>query len=177
MEMSSTPRSHHGSPDVCAIAGVCEIGDRGASPDRDLLRGMICEIRHRGLDGLGISVAGRCGFAHARLSTVDLESGAQPMFNTDRSLMITFNGEIFNHADLRHDLSTLGWTFRTKSDTEVLLQLYAQYGEDCVHHLNGQWAFAIWDVRNNRLFLSRDRMGVRPLFYTTLGTSFRFLPR
>ena len=92
----------------------------------------------------------------------------------DGSLSITFNGEIFNFVELREDLERKGHKFLTRSDTEVLLHLYQEYGTDCVHRMNGQWAFAIWDARRRRLFLSRDRMGIRPLFYTTADRTFLF---
>lgn len=114
------------------------------------------------------------GLAHARLSIIDLTSGGQPMSNHDGSLWITFNGEIFNYMELRADLVRNGRRFVTESDTEVILQMYEEKGEDCVGYFNGDWAFAIWDSRNRELFLSRDRVGVRPLFYAQSAESFVF---
>lgn len=114
------------------------------------------------------------GFAHARLSIIDLAGGAQPMSIADGTLWITFNGEIFNYIELREELVQKGHTFATRSDTEVILHLYQEEGEDCVQRLNGQWAFAIWDSTKNKLFLSRDRVGVRPLFYSLTDDEFLF---
>jgi asparagine synthase (glutamine-hydrolysing) len=108
------------------------------------------------------------------LSIIDLAGGQQPMKYPDGDFWITFNGEIFNYIELRKDLAGLGHRFATCSDTEVILHLYARYGERCVDHLNGQWAFAIWDGRRRRLFASRDRLGVRPFYYTWTGGSFLF---
>jgi len=114
------------------------------------------------------------GFSHARLSIIDLAGGAQPMSIAGGKLWITFNGEIFNYVELRRELIQKGHTFSTRSDTEVILHLYQEEGEDCVQRLNGQWAFAIWDSTKNKLFLSRDRVGVRPLFYTLTNDELLF---
>jgi asparagine synthase (glutamine-hydrolysing) len=149
---------------MCGIAGFCNSDDR--IPETHLLEQMIGMIRHRGPDAVGLYVDRGIGLAHARLSIIDLGGGSQPMHNEDGSVWISFNGEIFNYVELRQDLVQRGHRFRTQSDTEVILHLYEEEGEDCVHHLNGQWGFAIWDARQRKLFLSRDRLGVRPLFYT-----------
>jgi asparagine synthase (glutamine-hydrolysing) len=135
---------------------------------------MINKIGHRGPDAQGIYCAGPVGLAHARLSILDLQGGAQPMSTTDGRYWITFNGEIFNYIELREELIQKGHTFLTHCDTEVLLHMYQEEAEGCVERLNGQWAFAIWDSWRRRLFLSRDRLGVRPLFYTTTPESFFF---
>jgi len=135
---------------------------------------MIGAIRHRGPDESGAYIDGGTGLAHARLSIIDLAGGRQPMYLEDKSLCITFNGEIFNYLELRDELIRKGHVFTTRSDTEVILHLYQEEGADCVGRLNGQWTFAIWDAARQRLFLSRDRMGVRPLFYTTAGGRFLF---
>jgi asparagine synthase (glutamine-hydrolysing) len=135
---------------------------------------MIAAVHHRGPDASAIYQHGSAALAHARLSIIDLEGGAQPMSNEDGSLWITFNGEIYNYIELRETLEQRGHRFATRSDTEVILHLFEDEGEDCVQRLNGQWAFAIWDQRARRLFLSRDRLGVRPLFYTTASGSFLF---
>lgn len=135
---------------------------------------MIRTLNYRGPDGTGMYVSGSVGLAHNRLSIIDIAGGKQPMSASQESLWITFNGEIFNFLELREELIKKGHEFSTRSDTEVILHLYREYGSDCVQHMNGQWAFAIWDARNRKLFLSRDRVGVRPLFYTTAGHSFIF---
>lgn len=143
-------------------------------PDRERLRTMITAVAHRGPDATGFFCNGPAGLAHARLSIIDLEGGGQPMSIADGTLWITFNGEIFNYIELRDELIKKGHKFATRSDTEVILHLYQEEGEDCVERLNGQWAFAIWDATKQRLFLSRDRLGVRPLFYTRTDDSFVF---
>lgn len=159
---------------MCGIAGVASFRGDAVSPE--ILRRMVGLIRHRGPDAMGIHVdpEARIGLAHARLSIIDLASGDQPMSNHDGSLWITFNGEIFNYIELRADLLDKGHRFATQSDTEIILHMYEENGEDCVTYFNGQWAFAIWDARRCKLFLSRDRVGVRPLLYSTTRTSFVF---
>jgi asparagine synthase (glutamine-hydrolysing) len=135
---------------------------------------MIGMVNHRGPDARGIHVSGSVGLAHARLSIIDVDGGHQPMHNEDKTVWITFNGEIFNYVELREELLRKGHRFQSQSDTEVIIHLYEEKGEDCVHDLNGQWAFAIWDSRRDRLFLSRDRLGVRPLFYARTPEGFVF---
>jgi len=157
---------------MCGIAGLIHFDGRPAGSG--LLYDMIHTLEHRGPDDLGVHVEQNVGLAHARLSIIDLAGGAQPMCNEDASLWITFNGEIFNYLELREDLLARGHRFVTRSDTEVILHLYEEKGADCVHELNGQWAFAIWDQKQRLLFLSRDRLGVRPLFYTTTDHTFLF---
>jgi asparagine synthase (glutamine-hydrolysing) len=149
---------------VCGIAGVLHFD--GSKPELRTLRRMLWPIRHRGPDASGVYVDGPVGLGHVRLSIIDLAGGRQPMANEDRSLWVTFNGEIFNYVELREPLLRRGHRFATQSDTEVILHLYEEFGEDCVGHFNGQWALAVWDKRRRRLFLSRDRLGIRPLFYT-----------
>jgi asparagine synthase (glutamine-hydrolysing) len=157
---------------MCGIAGFVNLD--GSPADSLALQGMIRTLNHRGPDGTGIYTAGPVGLAHNRLSIIDVEGGHQPMDCNDGSLWITFNGEIFNFVELRRELLQRGHSFSTRSDTEVILRLYEEYGLECVRHMNGQWAFAIWDARKRRLFLSRDRLGVRPLFHTTVGRTFVF---
>jgi len=135
---------------------------------------MVATIRHRGPDDYGVYTSANVGLGHARLSIIDLAGGHQPMQSADGNLTITFNGEIFNYIELKNELQQRGHRFATNSDTEVILHLYDEEGEQCVHRFNGQWAFAIWDRRNRKLFLSRDRMGIRPLFYTQTDRGFRF---
>jgi asparagine synthase (glutamine-hydrolysing) len=157
---------------MCGIAGALKLGGGQADPDQ--LARMIAMLGHRGPDAHGIQVSGPAGLAHARLSIIDLQTGAQPMSNANGQLWITYNGEIFNYIELKETLLSKGHKFITRSDTEVILAAYREYGEDCVNHFNGQWALAIWDSIEQKLFLSRDRSGVRPLFYTQTKESFLF---
>ena len=153
---------------MCGFAGILETGVVGSlSPDPELLRKMADTIVHRGPDDAAEYVDGRLGFAHRRLSIIDLETGNQPMLAPDSSVAIVFNGEIFNYIELRQALIKQGVQFRTTSDTEVGLQLYRTYGIGFVPRLNGQFAIAIWDRRDQTLHLVRDRIGICPLFYTT----------
>jgi asparagine synthase (glutamine-hydrolysing) len=157
---------------MCGISGILKLDSSRVS--RDQLGKMIASLRHRGPDASGMHLAGTVGLAHARLSIIDLQGGGQPMSTSDGGLWITFNGEIFNYIELREELLSKGHRFATRSDTEVILNAYREYGEECVHHFNGQWAFAICDTKERKLFLSRDRFGVRPLFYTQTADSFLF---
>lgn len=157
---------------MCGIAGVCSAD--GSLIEPALLQGMNAMVRYRGPDESGIYREPGIGLANVRLSIIDLGGGHQPMHNADKSLWITFNGEIFNYLELRQDLITRGHRFKTDSDTEVILHLYEEQGENCVRSLNGQWAFAIWDSKRRKLFLSRDRLGVRPLFYSIVGNDLVF---
>jgi asparagine synthase (glutamine-hydrolysing) len=157
---------------MCGISGILNFDGKPASPD--ILDAMIRMLAHRGPDANGLFLERELGLAHARLSIIDVAGGQQPMHSDDGSLWITFNGEIFNYVELRSDLVQKGHRFVTRSDTEVILHLYQEEGEQCVHKLNGQWAFAIWDSRNRALFISRDRLGIRPVFYADTGRSFIF---
>lgn len=150
---------------MCGIAGFFG-PPNPAMPAHALLRRMIGAIAHRGPDDQGLFLGDGVGLAHARLSILDLASGRQPMASADKSIWISFNGEIFNYLELREDLIARGHCFATQSDTEVILHLYEEMGPECVTKLNGDFAFALWDARRRRLMLARDRMGVRPLFYT-----------
>ena len=151
---------------MCGIAGYYGTPDTLA-PYRFLLKRMIGAIAHRGPDAQGIFEDKGVGLAHARLSIIDPSGGQQPMVSADGTVSVTFNGEIFNYVELRRDLIARGHRFHTNSDTEVILHAYEAMGADCVEAFNGDFAFAIWDSRKNRIMLARDRMGVRPLFYTT----------
>lgn len=157
---------------MCGISGLLNLNGAPADPNR--LGRMISTLLHRGPDANAVHVAGAVGLAHARLSIIDLQAGGQPMSTSDGRIWITFNGEIFNYIELRQELLAKGHRFATRSDTEVILNAYREFGEECVHHFNGQWAFAIWDSRDRKLFLSRDRFGVRPLFYTQTADTFCF---
>jgi len=148
---------------MCGISGIFNAGRAPVSPDA--VRSMLKQIQYRGPDESGIYMGQGVGLGSVRLSIIDLAQGQQPMCDADEELWIVFNGEIFNYIELKKELVELGYLFRTDSDTEVLLLLYKHYREKCLEKLNGQFAFAIWDTRDKTLFLGRDRVGIRPLFY------------
>ena len=150
---------------MCGVAGILNMSP-GRRPDEDVLRKMIALINHRGPDGNGFYVNENVGLGHARLSIIDIKGGKQPIHNEDKTIWVIFNGEIFNYIELQQSLKAQGHQFYTHSDTEVIVHLYEQYGDDFVNHLNGQFAIALWDERNKRLVLVRDRIGITPLFYT-----------
>jgi asparagine synthase (glutamine-hydrolysing) len=149
---------------MCGIAGFYRL-PIALDQRRSLLQRMIGTLAHRGPDGSGTYLDGDLGLAHARLSIIDVGGGRQPMCNEGGTVWITFNGEIFNYVELRAELIARGHTFKTNSDTEVIVHLYEERGPDCVAALNGDFAFAIWDARQQRLVLARDRAGVRPIYY------------
>jgi asparagine synthase (glutamine-hydrolysing) len=149
---------------MCGIAGVLNF-ESGRQADRDLLQRMCDVIAHRGPDDEGMYINGRIGFGMRRLSIIDLGGGHQPMFNKDRSLCIVFNGEIYNHREIREEMTAKGYRYATQSDTESILHLYEELGERCVERLRGMFAFALWDNRNQKFLLARDRVGIKPLFY------------
>jgi asparagine synthase (glutamine-hydrolysing) len=157
---------------MCGIAGVVNVDGRSADPAR--LRAMQEMLAHRGPDGFGVHVDGPVGLAHRRLAIIDLATGAQPMESSGGGTWITFNGEIYNFAELRGDLEAHGHRFRTTSDTEVILAAYEQWGEAAVGRLRGMFAFAIWDGRQRRLLLARDRVGIKPLVYAWDGRRLLF---
>ncbi len=152
---------------MCGITGFYGL------ENKELLRRMSKVITHRGPDGKGYFTDGKVSLAHRRLSIIDLESGQQPMFNEDESVVITFNGEIYNFKELRKKLEGKH-QFKTKCDTEVIIHAYEEYGFDCVKHLNGMFAFAIWDKNKKILFLARDRLGIKPLYYYYDNEKFLF---
>jgi asparagine synthase (glutamine-hydrolysing) len=149
---------------MCGIVGILNFDPRMAV-DEGRLRRMRDVMRHRGPDAEGLMVSGNVGLGHRRLSIIDLSGGRQPMANRTQSVWITFNGEIYNFKELRADLVSRGCTFSTNSDTEVLLRAYETFGERCVEYLRGMFAFAIWDEPRQKLFLARDRLGIKPLYY------------
>jgi len=154
---------------MCGIAGI--VGSPGS---QSRILAMTAALRHRGPDESGIYLDDGAALGHARLSIIDLSSGIQPIHNEDETLWIVFNGEIFNYPELREDLIAKGHRFLTTSDTEVVLHLYEEKGVECLDELNGQFSFAIWDARNKSCFLARDRVGIRPLYYTESGREFIF---
>ncbi len=146
------------------MCGICGIVSEGP-PDLTLLRRMMGRLEHRGPDGNGWYRDRRAALGHTRLAIIDTTGGAQPLCNEDGSVWVTYNGEIFNYVELGEELRRLGHVFRTVSDTEVIVHAWEEWGEECFPRFNGQWALALWDRRAERLILSRDRLGVRPLFY------------
>ena len=151
---------------MCGIAGI--VRTAGAPVNRDLLERMNEAIRHRGPDEDGFYFNDGVGLAIRRLAIIDLKTGQQPIHNRDRTKWLVFNGEIYNYREVRAQLEDLGHKFYTDSDTEVVVAAYDQYGTDCPRHLRGMFAFAIWDERNQSLFLARDRVGKKPLLYAHL---------
>ncbi len=160
---------------MCGIAGIFHYRTGSpVAPPR--LRAMTEILVHRGPDGSGYYIpdAGPVGLGHRRLAIIDLETGDQPIPNESGEIWITFNGEIYNYRELKQDLSARGHRFKTKSDTEVVVHAYEEWGDSCPTRLNGIFAFSIWDQRRKRLFLARDHFGVKPLYYYDNGTSFLF---
>ena len=153
---------------MCGICGIAAPG-KNVKISREVLERMNTAMLHRGPDGDGIYLADQVGLGSRRLSIIDLPGGSQPIPNEDESLWIVFNGEIYNYRELRAHLLARGHRFRTQSDTEAILHLYEEFGTECVQHLNGIFAFAIWDSRKDELILARDRMGIKPLYYTQLA--------
>lgn len=153
---------------MCGINGIALSTRSGRRVETDDLARMRDVITHRGPDDAGIFIDGRVGLGHRRLSIVDVAAGHQPMTNEDGSLQIIYNGEIYNHADFRAELEARGHVYRTHCDTETILHLYEDHGEACVTYLRGMFAFAIWDAKQQELFIARDRLGVKPLYYAHL---------
>lgn len=158
---------------MCGIVGIY---NRNSSEeiDRDLLARMNNAHHHRGPDESGIHVDRGVGLGHRRLAIIDLSAGQQPLFNEDGTVVVVYNGEIYNFRELCQELSGLGHIFRTHSDTEVIVHAWEQWGERCVDHFRGMFAFAVWDSNKRKLFLARDRLGIKPLYYSLLPDG-RFL--
>lgn len=152
---------------MCGLAGIFD--SRYPRPiDRDLLAAMTDSLSHRGPDGAGYHVEEGIGLGHRRLSIIDLAGGHQPLFNEDRSISVVYNGEIYNYRELASQLRSLGHGFRTVCDTEVVVHAWEQWGPDCVKRFRGMFAFALWDRNSSTLFLARDRLGIKPLYYAAL---------
>lgn len=158
---------------MCGIVGIFYF-EKDQSVSEPVLRKMTDALRHRGPDDSGVYVNQYIGLGHRRLSIIDIASGHQPICNEDGTIWITYNGEIYNYIELRERLLKKGHRFSTKSDTEVIVHAYEEYGSDCVQHLSGQFAFAIWDDNNKLLFLARDRMGEKTLAFTEHRGAFLF---
>ena len=152
---------------MCGIVGIFDTRGR-REVSREILTRMNESQHHRGPDEVGLHVEPGLGFGHRRLSIIDLSTGQQPLYNEDRSVVIVYNGEIYNYQSLIPELTALGHTFRTKSDTEVIVHAWEAWGEACVQRFRGMFAFALWDRNRSTLFLARDRLGVKPLYYALL---------
>ena len=150
---------------MCGINGIAFSKASGRRIDPVLLERMRDVLRHRGPDDEGVFLSDAVGLGHRRLSIIDVSRGHQPMTNEDATLQIVYNGEIYNHADYRQSLEARGHVYQTYCDTETILHLYEEHGSACVDYLRGMFAFAIWDQRKKELFIARDRLGVKPLYY------------
>src|SRR5882672_697683 len=157
---------------MCGIYGVLDLDGRGRN--RQNLEAMGNVLHHRGPDDEGALHCGPIAMGFRRLSIIDVAGGHQPMGNEDGTIWIVFNGEIYNHPELRTTLENRGHRYATSSDTETILHLYEEYGDACVDHLRGMFAFAIWDTHNKSLFCARDRLGIKPFYYAVRGTQFAF---
>lgn len=158
---------------MCGICGILHF-DANKKINSEVIGRMNQTMIHRGPDDSGIYQNGSIGLAHRRLSIIDLDTGHQPMYNEDGSVCIVFNGEIYNHGELRKELQAKGHQFRTRSDTEAIIHCYEEYGYRCVDKLRGMFAFAVWDSNQQSLFLARDRLGIKPLYYYSDKDSFIF---
>lgn len=159
---------------MCGIAGIFNFPAAENAPSEQQLTAMLTAIRYRGPDESGIYLGNRIGLGNVRLSIIGLSSGQQPISIRDKRYWIVYNGELFNYIEIKRDLEKLGIRFSTQTDTEVVLQAYAQWGPACLQQFVGQFAIAIWDKEKEELFLARDRVGIRPLFYTRAGNQFIF---
>ncbi|MFW5836146.1 MAG: asparagine synthase (glutamine-hydrolyzing) [bacterium] len=157
---------------MCGICGALNIGAKRTTEDD--VRAMTAMLSHRGPDAARVVSDGHVILGHARLSIIDLSGGGQPMASHDRRYWIVFNGEIFNYLELRTELEGLGYTFVTRSDTEVIIEAYRAWGGSCFRRFNGQWGVAIWDRAEGTVTIARDRVGIRPLYYCRIGTSILF---
>jgi asparagine synthase (glutamine-hydrolysing) len=158
---------------MCGICGIF-FSERDWRVKREVLSAMNSQIVHRGPDDEGHFVEENVGLAMRRLSIIDVKSGQQPLANENNDIWIVFNGEIYNHVELRAELEARGHRYRTHSDTETIVHLYEEYGRDCVKHLRGMFAFVIWDRRKRSIFAARDRLGIKPFYYRWDGKAFLF---
>jgi asparagine synthase (glutamine-hydrolysing) len=158
---------------VCGIAGILQFDKARPAADA-VVRRMTSTLAHRGPDGDGYFTHGALSLGHRRLSIIDLATGDQPFISEDKSLVLVYNGELYNYLEIRRELKSRGRAFRTESDTEVLLQAYAEWGPDCLRHFNGMYAFALWDEKRQRLFCARDRLGEKPFYYAVWNDSLIF---
>ena len=157
---------------MCGICGISHLHNQPVEPA--VLQALNAAIAHRGPDSDGFYHAPGVGLAMRRLAIIDLNTGDQPIANEDETIWIVFNGEIYNFPQLRPELERRGHHFRTNTDTEAIVHLYEEYGPDCVQHLRGMFAFAIWDARQSKLFVARDRLGQKPFYYALQNGSLLF---
>src|SRR6267143_4132065 len=158
---------------MCGIVGI--VASDGLHPDdRERVVRMRSVISYRGPDGAGLQADECAVLGHRRLSIVDLAGGHQPLSNEYGSIWITFNGESYNHGEVRRELEAAGHVYRTRSDTETIVHAYEQWGDDCVHRFRGMFAFALWDARKRRLLLVRDRLGIKPLYWSRTADTLLF---
>ncbi len=158
---------------MCGITGILHF-DKERKINEDVLKKMNAVIAHRGPDGEGFYINNNIGLGHRRLAIIDLNTGHQPMYSPDKNIALVFNGEIYNYIELKEELVKLGYIFSTTSDTEVVINGYRAWGVDCLSRFNGMWAMALWDDSLKRLFVSRDRIGEKPLYYSRYDNSFIF---
>lgn len=157
------------------MCGICGLFDQSGAPvDPEVLKRMNSIIRHRGPDGEGMLIDKEVGLGHRRLSIIDVGGGGQPIGNEDGRVQIVFNGEIYNFIELRAELEAFGHKFKTRSDTEVIVHAYEQWGTDCLRRFNGMFGFAIWDANKRELFIARDHLGIKPLYYIQVGSQLVF---
>lgn len=159
---------------MCGFAGFVQSREPLAEIARQILANMSRQIEHRGPDGEGNYLDTHCGLAHRRLSIIDIDGGAQPWISRDRQFVLCFNGEIYNHRELRQQLTSRGYQYQSRCDTETLLYAYQEWGEQCVDHFRGMFAFVIWDSAKRRLFGARDRLGLKPFYYYLDGNALLF---
>jgi len=157
---------------MCGISGIVDFS--GSSINHDVVKKMTSALSHRGPDGFGYLREKEVSFGHRRLSIIDLESGGQPISNEDHTVQVVFNGEIYNFIELRKELVELGHVFKTRSDTEVIVHAYEQWGIDCLNRFNGMFAFALVDLKARQVLLARDHLGIKPLYYTKIGSQILF---
>src|SRR5262252_261366 len=165
---SETPRSS-GASSMCGICGIVALEPQTRLPSAEVIRAMTDRLRHRGPDDEGFHLDAGAALGHRRLSIIDLAGGHQPIANEDHTRFIVFNGEIYNHREIRAYLEKKGHRYRTASDTETILHLVEEEGIEGLNRMNGMWGFAVWDAPRRRLLLARDRLGIKPLYYSQIG--------
>lgn len=149
---------------MCGISGIINLNNKIINPSD--INSMMSAMKHRGPDDEGVFIKDNIGLGFVRLSILDLTpAGHQPMFSADRKFVVVFNGEIFDYIELREELKSKGYVFQTDTDTEVLINSYLEWGEECQHKFNGMWAFALYNIETENLFISRDRYGIKPFYF------------